>query len=308
MKTNTILIIITSLVLAFHAETEAQDYVPLAIDGAHWVVGLDKVDTPIPFDAVWEYHTNGDTMADGQTYLKVYRRDLELNESFLPPFNPASAFELVALMREDIEERKVYATLLVNLPILFSNCPVGEESLLFDFSLAVGDTASFCTLFWENEYIINAINNATYWGMEIREFHTMGYFYLEGIGSAFGLFETMFIPVKSQDNRNLSSTGLLYYCRDTPCDYVVSTKELPDNQALKISPNPATNQTWLELPENTPLAKARIELYSSSGRLLQKTKPLSNFHKIDVAHLPKGLYLVRLWDGESWYVKKLVVQ
>jgi len=76
----------------------------------------------------------------------------------------------------------------------------------------------------------------------------------------------------------------------------------------QLFPNPATNQTWLQLPENTVLAQAQIELYSSSGRLLHKAKPSSHFHKIDVANLPNGLYLVRLWDGEKWYVEKLVVR
>jgi hypothetical protein len=77
---------------------------------------------------------------------------------------------------------------------------------------------------------------------------------------------------------------------------------------IKVYPNPATTELWLQLPENTPIVQARIELYSPAGKLLHKTKPSSHFHKIDVAHLPKGLYLVRLWDGERWYVEKLVVR
>jgi hypothetical protein len=75
----------------------------------------------------------------------------------------------------------------------------------------------------------------------------------------------------------------------------------------QLFPNPATTQSWLQLPENTTLAQAQIELYSPAGKLLHKAKPSSHFLKIDVAHLPKGLYLVRLWDGERWYVEKLVV-
>ncbi|MBZ0242642.1 MAG: T9SS type A sorting domain-containing protein, partial [Bacteroidales bacterium] len=80
-------------------------------------------------------------------------------------------------------------------------------------------------------------------------------------------------------------------------DTTVSLRE-EKKQEILLYPNPATNQTWLQLPENTALAKAQIELYSFSGRLLHKAKPSSHFYKIDVAHLPKGLYLVRLWDGK----------
>jgi hypothetical protein len=77
---------------------------------------------------------------------------------------------------------------------------------------------------------------------------------------------------------------------------------------LIVSPNPATSGTWLQLPENMPLTAMQIELYSPTGRLLYKAKPISHFHKIDVAHLPRGLYLVRVWDGERWYAEKLVMQ
>jgi hypothetical protein len=76
----------------------------------------------------------------------------------------------------------------------------------------------------------------------------------------------------------------------------------------QVFPNPATTQAWLQLPENTPLAQVQIELYSPTGRLLYKAQPTGQFHKIDVAHLPKGLYLVRVWDGERWRAEKLVVR
>lgn len=77
---------------------------------------------------------------------------------------------------------------------------------------------------------------------------------------------------------------------------------------LKVSPNPATTQAWLQLPDNMPLTAMQIELFSPTGRLLHRVQPTSQFHKIDVAHLPRGLYLVRVWDGERWLVEKLVVQ
>jgi hypothetical protein len=77
---------------------------------------------------------------------------------------------------------------------------------------------------------------------------------------------------------------------------------------IKVYPNPATTETWLQLPENITLEKARVELYSPTGRLLCKAQPTSYFHKIETANLPKGLYLVRLWNGERWIVEKLVVR
>ncbi len=87
----------------------------------------------------------------------------------------------------------------------------------------------------------------------------------------------------------------------------VSTTEVSFGSRVSLSPNPATTHTWLQLSENTPLAQAQIELYSPTGRLLYKAQPQDYFHKIEVAHLPKGLYLVRVWDGKKWLVEKLVV-
>jgi hypothetical protein len=88
-------------------------------------------------------------------------------------------------------------------------------------------------------------------------------------------------------------------------DTTVGVQEIHPLQ-LMLFPNPATTHTWVQLPDNMPLSTMYIELYSPTGRLLYKAQPTSHFHKIDVAHLPKGLYLVRVWDGEKWLVEKLV--
>ncbi|MDY0077569.1 MAG: T9SS type A sorting domain-containing protein [Bacteroidales bacterium] len=90
-------------------------------------------------------------------------------------------------------------------------------------------------------------------------------------------------------------------------DTTVGLKEEQQRQ-WQLYPNPASSQTWLKLSEHTALEHARIELYSPTGRLLHKAKPSNHYHKLDVTHLPKGLYLVRVWNGESWYVEKLVVR
>ncbi len=90
-------------------------------------------------------------------------------------------------------------------------------------------------------------------------------------------------------------------------DTTVGVQEIHPLQ-LMLFPNPATSETWLQLPENLPLTAMYIELYSPTGRLLHRTQPTTQFHKIKVANLPRGLYLVRVWDGEKWLVEKLVVR
>jgi len=77
---------------------------------------------------------------------------------------------------------------------------------------------------------------------------------------------------------------------------------------VRVYPNPATTELWLQLSDNIPPVQAQIELYSHTGKLLYKAQPTGHFHKIDVTHLPSGLYLVRLWDGERWSTEKVVVE
>jgi len=131
-------------------------------------------------------------------------------------------------------------------------------------------------------------------------------FDLAGVGSP--NFE---VYLSFEDNSGLAAYAE-FKTTGTYLFYILNAVGNPEFEAnsvtFKLYPNPAITNVNLQLPENTPLTKAQIELYSSSGRLLHKAKPSSHFHKIDVAHLPKGLYLVRLWDGESWNVEKLVVR
>jgi len=92
-------------------------------------------------------------------------------------------------------------------------------------------------------------------------------------------------------------------------DLTVGITEQPVKDiSIKVYPNPATTEFWLQLPENLLLAQAQIELISPTGNLLYKAQPSGHFHKIETAHLPKGLYLVRLWDGKQWFGEKVVVR
>lgn len=297
------------ILLSLQVPINAQNYAPLAVDGAHWIIRYDVMETPWHYDALWEYHAQGDTIVEDQTYLKVYRRELEINDDFMPPFNPATAYELVGLLREDIEARKVYAIMLSeDMPYTYNACSFGEESMLYDFSGEVGDTVAFCVLpdfGWPVE--ITHITETNYYGMDTRIFQTTISEYFEGIGSAYGLFEEMFAPLKSQNDRYVVSTFLEYYCRETPCGYIVSSPKQLALADLSIYPNPARDELWIQLPEKTPMAATQIELFSPTGSLLIRIKPEERIFKVATSHFPDGLYLLRLWDGEKWLVSKVLV-
>lgn len=79
-----------------------------------------------------------------------------------------------------------------------------------------------------------------------------------------------------------------------------------DMPLLKLYPNPATTTTWLQLPEHTAQSPMQLQLISPRGGVVYEATAGGRFHQLSTAHLPAGLYLVRLWDGEKWLVQKLV--
>ncbi len=88
----------------------------------------------------------------------------------------------------------------------------------------------------------------------------------------------------------------------------LNVAEMNSDLLFKLSPNPTSGKTQIQLAENIVLENAMIELYSPSGKLLYSAKPRSQVHTLDVAHLSQDMYLLRLWDGERWRVQKLMKQ
>jgi hypothetical protein len=73
-----------------------------------------------------------------------------------------------------------------------------------------------------------------------------------------------------------------------------------------LYPNPATTTTWLQLPVHIAQSPIQLQLISPKGGVVYKATVGGRFHQLSIAHLPAGLYLVRLWDGERWLVQRLV--
>lgn len=194
--------------------SEAQPYRPMAVDGAHWIV---KTDNLIGFTTrLFEYYCSGDTVVNDIQYKKIYYRNLAATMD-PPPFYPTSEYSLFAFLRDDTANRKVYAYTL-ELP-LFGECAVLEDVLLYDFSVQPSQPINQCTLPSFYNGTLDNITIETWFGISTRVFYTnpMYFRYYEGIGSEFGLFEAMFIPVKGED---FEYPSLYYYCEDTPCEYV----------------------------------------------------------------------------------------
>lgn len=79
--------------------------------------------------------------------------------------------------------------------------------------------------------------------------------------------------------------------------------------ALNLYPNPAENSVTLEFPVFGVNEKT-VELYSSTGQLVQKETFQSFKTELDISALPSGIYLVNVKDetGKKLASKKLLVR
>jgi hypothetical protein len=284
----------------------AQDYHPLVAEGNVWNVLMESYGPgPIPNLSTNTFVIAGDTTINAIAYKKLYTSTQE----------EPTEWTLDWAIREE-NDRKVYVW-------SFSQM---QERLMYDFAAAIGDTF----LIFPNDpdlfLVIDSITSvdfngsvrAKFWltaiwrtakgnGMPYPEQET----WIEGIGSNKGIVfsgSSVFTGAAHWLLCKWENGEQVYMNPDYNSCYIatVSVRELSE-RSVRLFPNPATTETWLQLPENMPLTTMQIELYSPTGRLLYKAQPTGQFHKIDVAHLPRGLYLVRVWDGERWLVEKLVV-
>ncbi|HWR33367.1 MAG TPA: T9SS type A sorting domain-containing protein [Chitinophagaceae bacterium] len=73
------------------------------------------------------------------------------------------------------------------------------------------------------------------------------------------------------------------------------------NNTIRVYPNPV--QTELNIVINTYFLKNEIEIYNSMGQLMLKT---SDVQKLNVSHLSKGIYLIKVNCKGKYYVSKFI--
>ncbi len=210
-------------------------------------------------------------------------------------------YPYIGKLRENIDEGKVWFTSAVS----------NQEYLIMDMNLQTGDTFEFNTgvygqvdsvYYLDKRKVIRFDLFSSRWDESIK--------FIEGVGpsNAFSVlsdFDWFYVTCKyDQDVLNyVNNNSYFIGCMPNPTG--VELRADGSNQ-FTIFPNPAGSQTWLQLPENLPFSQMQIVLYGCTGRLLHRAQPASQFHRIELAHLPKGLYLIKVWDGKRWLAKKLV--
>jgi len=293
-----ILLFVSSLFI-MHA-AYAQDYIPLVNEGSHWLVSMD--DDQDLMEYLWEYHINGDTIINNTEYKKVYTRGLLVGDA-QPPFASNEPYHVIAAIRENIAAKKVYSVLFEF--ITYNDCPVGSESLLYDFSLMPNDALDFCLYEGYGDDVLSEIIEMDMFGISTKAFQSNTFHeYYEGIGSQNGLFEAIFHPVKSTDAEPYPE--LYSYCPTNNCDLLLSQNEAMESNRLSLFPNPATNFLIFTLPANT--TKAIIKIYNIYGEQIKELVSNNNKIQWNLENTSSGVYFYQAEINGEDYRGKLIIE
>jgi hypothetical protein len=85
----------------------------------------------------------------------------------------------------------------------------------------------------------------------------------------------------------------------------VSSSPIDDRTEFTIMPNPVRNEVSIHAPD---FLFDQISIFTSQGQLISEHvfKSISCQAKINLAHLPKGVYVLVIKNQETQYAKMLV--
>ncbi len=195
--------------------------------------------------------------------------------------------------------------------------PDEEKRLLYDFTLAVGDTFPYPPFHfgWDvyTAMVVEQIDTVQLANGEFRReivsnMVTSGTFeeiqerWIEGIGSVHGLLFPLnpkLLDVESNEEFTLvcySEDGELLYHnpRFASCMTATEIEDAGENdRGVQIYPNPARDHIVISTADNTQIRT--ITIYDSSGKKVMK---VSNTSEIDISGLKTGMYLCEIDFGD----------
>ncbi len=96
----------------------------------------------------------------------------------------------------------------------------------------------------------------------------------------------------------------------------VADYHLPEN-AVKIYPNPVSNQLFVEIEKSVlarneateePNSTSNLKIFDATGRLIQAQQTINDAVSINVSTFAKGIYMLKVERGGKYLVKKFIVE
>jgi hypothetical protein len=283
----------------------SQPYQPVAVENAHWFMNAAYPEPAPPAHHV--FVVRGDTVVNTLAYKKLYYQELANQGQLSPPYLLADE-RLWGLIRDDEQARQVFVVAFE--PYEFGyDCPLGEEHLLFDFSIQPGDSTGQCLWYEDYPWILDSVGTTWSYGADRRTLYSDRYeapvsIIYEGIGSPDGLLGTLtYLPTIDMDYYWLHE-----YCvgTDADCGIISSAYALPEaGSGLSAFPNPARETVYLKT--DIPLTpEAQIWVCDLFGRPVYQGLFPAAEKSISVGGWAPGLYLLQVEDGGRRYAVKFV--
>ena len=273
-------------------EAIAQTYVPFLNSNALWEVR--SVTNSGSMIISYNHHhvsliQGGDTTVNGLTYQQM------------EGYNQQGA----AYLREDTNNEQVF----------FLDLATGNEHLLYDFSLQVGD--SIQDLSWDSSWVeVTAISTVMVNGTSRKrlEFQykpganiNCQLFWVEGVGSSFGPVWFWHgdcwhsgIDLLCYREKNSSSLTPLFGSICSPVGFGDLQNAAPE---ISLFPNPVIERVTISSSE--PIRE--IHILNASGAQVENhvlASPQNNT-EVDLSGLSKGIYLLQINSGHRTYTRKI---
>lgn len=247
--------------LSFSPKMLKGQYIPMVEEGKYWVylnyyISSDEDYVPVSGHAIT---FEGDTIINSITYKKVYKHLLKGGHpcmyppcwQFTYPYQTESK-SLISFIREDTLAKKIY-----NLPIdPYGFCDTLEH-LIFDFSLAIGDTVNSCIYdFIQASSVtetaggmVDSIGALEIFGKSRNTLFTTG---SDGIGQDLAIWRISIVEGIGLQNHGIflnPLSSLFDFCEDETgfCHLLVSSSPVERTRALNLFPNPATHTVQISV-------------------------------------------------------------
>jgi hypothetical protein len=265
-----------------------------------WAILSNQCTDGPPCYFTYFYKFIGDSTFNGKIYHKLYES----------PDSNQTNWHLNSIWREKNDS-------VFNCIYFSSMDTILPESLVYDFNIQEGDS-----FFVNSGSFYMKVDSIRFldWGGSIRKhwffcktnsdcspmYRTI---WIEGVG------QTGYFPHSSdigwigainqllcfQENGNL-----VYQNPNFNSCYVQVPTNTKSQELINLFPNPATTQLTLTLPANT--ANAIYTLYDMQGRLQLTGKTNNTQVELNVATLPRGLYVLKIITEKEIITKKVVLQ
>jgi hypothetical protein len=253
------------------------------------------------------YYLDGDTIIAGNNYYKLFWNQIDsVWDAFSGSFLFVNYYNNVYLgsLREDSLKRFY---------IMFPTQSV--ESLQFDFNLSTGDSLPNMN---SNYGCNNPPNTVTYIDtvylgtQPLKKFHLPPSLFnkslYEGIGSSGG-----FIWSGSLCQAFEVGACLIAYKKGLDSLYIncglgtTSIQELINKQFVNIFPNPASENVTIKFKHL--VKKGTLNIFNALGKeIIHLSINSQNSIEFDLSMISSGVYFVNVFDGETDYYKKLIIE